>query len=284
MRVLPDQRTASTEDVGVGRSAETVACELLAYGEELAALGAAQVGGRFSDVVGADEFIKSSANAFLLGVLFTQGIPAERAWAGPYLLAQRLGHFDLVRLAEDVPAIARAVAAPPALHRFVHTLPGWIASAARRLLDEYVGRADAIWPDGSGVAEVTARLQRFDGIGPKKATMAAEILMRHFGVRLTGVEQGGVAYDVHVRRVFLRTGMAERDTPEAVADAARCACPEAPGRLDLAAWLVGRDWCRPTSPLCGECRLGPVCPQLVERRVTGVGSREVSRGGADAAS
>lgn len=277
MRVLPDERTASTEGGGIGRDPEAVACELLAYGEELAALGAAQVGGGFSDVAGADELIKSSANTFLIGVLFTQGIPAERAWAGPYLLSQRLGHFDLLRLANEQEAVARAVAAPPALHRFVHTLPGWIASAAGRLTNEYAGSAGNIWPDGTGVAEVTARLQRFDGIGPKKATMATEILMRHFGARLTGVDQGSVAYDVHVRRVFLRAGMAESDTPEAVVRAARRACPEAPGRLDLAAWLVGRDWCRPTHPACDQCRLGPVCPRLVERRVSGVGARGVRR-------
>ena len=51
--------------------------------------------------------------------------------------------------------------------------------------------------------------------------MAVEILRRHFGVELTGAEAGRVAYDVHVRRVFLRAGLVERDTPADVAAAAR---------------------------------------------------------------
>ena len=72
---------------------------------------------------------------------------------------------------------------------------------------------------------MTERLSAFDGIGRKKAVMAVEILMRHFGVPLAGVECGQVAYDVHVRRVFLRTGLADEDTPEAIDAAAARGVP-----------------------------------------------------------
>ena len=250
-----------------------VACELRAYGGELAAAGAAQTGSAFTGLPEADALLKDSPEAFLLGVLFTQGIPAERAWAGPYLLRERLGHLDLWRIAGDPAAVARAVAEPPALHRFVHTLPGWIVSAAVRVLAEYDGSAATIWPDGAHVREVRRRLEAFDGIGPKKAVMAVEILMRHFRVTLIGAESGSVAYDVQVRRVFLRTGLVDADTPEAVSEAAARACPEAPGTLDLAAWLVGRTWCRPTAPRCDKCRLSATCPRLVTRTAPGVGVR-----------
>lgn len=254
-------------------AAADVAALLRAFGEDLAADNAAQAGGAFTDQPEADALIKESAEAFLLGVLFTQGIPAERAWAGPYLLARRLGHLDLARIARDEPAVARAVATPPALHRFVHTLPGWISSAARRVVEEYGGSAARIWEPGSHVLEITRRLMAFDGIGEKKAAMAIEILRRYFGVPMCGVECGSVAYDVHVRRVFLRTGLAEADSPEAIRDAARRACPNAPGTLDLAAWLVGRDWCRPREPRCEACRLVAACPRLTERNAEGVGAR-----------
>jgi uncharacterized HhH-GPD family protein len=245
--------------------------ELLAFGRELAAAGAAQVGGSFTDDPAADALVRESPVVFLLGVLFTQGIPAERAWAGPYLLRERLGHLDLERLAAEEDAIARAVAHPPALHRFIYTLPKWIASAARRVLTEYGGRVEAIWAPGSHVLDVTDRLLAFEGIGEKKAAMAVEILMRHFGVPLVGEECGNVAYDVHVRRVFLRTGLVDHDTLQAVQDAARAVCGEAPGTLDLATWLVGREWCRPREPRCEECRLGRSCPRLTDRAVDGVG-------------
>jgi endonuclease III len=120
---------------------------------------------------------------------------------------------------------------------------------------------------------VTERLSAFDGIGRKKAVMAVEILTRYFGMELAGRECGQVAYDVQVRRVFLRAGLVDRDSVGEIEAAAAAACPEAPGTLDLAAWLIGRQTCRPRRPTCDECRLGAVCPRLVERNVTGVGAR-----------
>jgi endonuclease III len=43
--------------------------------------------------------------------------------------------------------------------------------------------------------------------------------------------------------------------------------------LDLAAWLVGREWCRPRTPACEACRLGAVCPRRADVVVEGVGAR-----------
>jgi len=206
-------------------------------------------------------------------VLFTQGVPAERAWAGPYLLRERLGHLDLRRLAAERAAVDEAVCRRPALHRFKHTLAGWISDGAGRLLECYDGDAARIWAPGSSVLEVTERLTRFSGIGRKKAAMAVQILTRHFGAALTGLDCGTVAYDVQVRRVFLRTGLVDADTPEAIAAAAARACPASPGNLDLPTWLVGRQWCHPARPDCDSCRLGVVCPRLVDRSVEGVGAR-----------
>jgi uncharacterized HhH-GPD family protein len=256
----------SAERSAVGR-------ELLAFGRELEALSAAQSGAAFTGRPGADALLEGSPNAFLLGVLFTQGIPAERAWAGPWELRERLGTLDLGYLAENPGAVRAAVQQPPMLHRFKETLPTWICSAAARLLDEYGGDAARIWPVGAEVINVTERLGEFDGIGRKKAVMAVGILTRHFGVELAGRECGQVAFDVHVRRVFLRTGLADVDSREAIEAAATAVCPEAPGTLDLAAWLVGRETCRPRAPRCDSCRLGDVCPRLVERSVEGVGVR-----------
>jgi hypothetical protein len=100
-----------------------------------------------------------------------------------------------------------------------------------------------------------------------------EILRRHFGVRLLSTEEGTVAYDVHVRRVFLRSGLAQVDDPEAIEAAARLASPAEPGLLDLPAWLVGREHCRPSQPRCDECRLGAVCARRCWIEVDGVGVR-----------
>ena len=208
---------------------EDVARAIVAYGQELSVAGAVQIGGAFTPNPEADAFVKASPAAFLIGVLFTQGIPAERAWSGPYLLAQRLGHFDVDRIAGSPNEVAVAFAQPPALHRFVKTLPGWVCSAAARIRDEYGGRAENIWPDGAHVIDVTDRLLSFRGIGEKKAAMAVEILTRSFGVPLVGRECGSVAYDVQVRRVFMRTGLIDSDTPAEVHRAAEGACPAIAG-------------------------------------------------------
>ncbi len=250
-----------------------MAAELLSFGRELEAQGAAQVGGSFSGNADADALIESSANAFLLGVLFTQGIPAERAWSGPFELLARLGTLDLAYLAQNPVAVREAFQRPPMLHRFKETLPRWICAAADRLVSEYSGNAENLWPAGAHVLEVTERLSAFEGIGRKKSVMAVEILTRHFGVELVGRECGQVAYDVQVRRVFLRSALVAEDTREAIEAAAEESCPDAPGTLDLPAWLVGREWCRPRAPRCDSCRLGAVCPRLVDRQVIGVGAR-----------
>jgi uncharacterized HhH-GPD family protein len=246
---------------------------LLAYAEELAAAGAAQVGEGFTDIPEADALIKASPNAFLLGVLFTQGIPAERAWAGPWLLQQRLGHLDLPRLAAERDAVAGAFARPPCLHRFKKTVAGWVSDAAERLLTCYDGDASRIWSPGTHVLEVGERLSAFPGIGRKKAAMAVELLLRYFGVELQGAESGRIAYDVHVRRVFLRAGLVDIDSADLVEAAAAAINPAAPGRLDLPTWLVGREWCRPATPACDKCRLSPACARRTWLSVEGPGAR-----------
>jgi uncharacterized HhH-GPD family protein len=257
--------------------AQGVAAELLNYGRELERQGAAQVGGSFTGDPDADALLRQP-NAFLLGVLFTQGIPAERAWRGPFGLMERIGTLDPGYLASHPVEVRAAVQEPPMLHRFKETLPRWISSAALRLLRDYDGDASRIWPPGEEVLEVVSRLSEFDGIGRKKAVMAAEILTRHFGVDLIGRERGQVAYDVQVRRVFLRSGLVDEDSREAIEAAAAAISPQSPGTLDLPAWLIGRQSCRPRSPLCDACRLGEVCPRKVTLDVAGVGSRRRAAG------
>lgn len=254
--------TASPSQVGL---------DLLAYGLELEREGAAQVGGSFTGDPDADALLTREPNAFLIGVLFTQGVPAERAWMGPWSLRQRLGTLDLAYLAANPDQVRDAVQAPPMLHRFKETLPRWISAAAVRIMECYSGDAGAIWADGSTVLDVIARLSEFDGIGRKKAVMATEILSRHMGVGLVGRQEGQVAYDVQVRRVFLRAGLVDEDSVEAIERVAREISPDAPGRLDLAAWLVGRQTCRPRTPMCDRCRLGVSCPRRVWISVRGVG-------------
>lgn len=259
-------------------SQQAVAAELVAYGRELEDAGAAQVGGSFSGIPEADALLERDPNAFLIGLLFTQGIPAERAWAGPWLLLQRLGRIDPEYLAGHPDEVRAAFQLPPMLHRFKETLPRWVSAAGAVLCERYDCDASLVWREGSTVLEVTERLSQFSGIGRKKAVMGAEILTRHFGVELEGRECGQVAYDVQVRRVFLRSGLVDRDRREDIEAVALSACPEAPGTLDLPAWLIGRETCRPREPRCDVCRLTGVCPRRTWVTPEGVGARQPRSG------
>ena len=246
---------------GLDTEAAAVVAALLAHGEVLAAQPPANA----APDPEADAFLRSDPFAFLVAVVLCQGITAERAWSSPWLLRQRLGHLDPERIVTDPEAVRAAIAQPPCIHRYVVNTPRWVVSAAQQVLDAYGGDAAAIWDDEPTVSELHRRLQAFDGIGQKKAAMAVEILERDLGVAVRDVTGSDVAYDVHVRRVFLRAGLADADDLAHMVERARLAHPERPGALDLPAWDVGRRWCRPRDPDCDACPLADACPRWIER-------------------
>ena len=244
-------------------SSKGVIQALLAYGETQAPQTIGN--SNFTPHPAANALIINNPFAFLLAVIFDQGIPAERAWRAPYELMQRLGHLDPDRMLADPDAVRAAVAQPPALHRYREKLPDWLASAARIVLENYGGEAERIWNDRPTALELQLRLDRFPGVGQKKAAMAVEILERDLRVPVRELDGSDIAFDVHVRRVFLRTGLAQYDDLAHMVDVARHANPERPGAIDLPAWLVGRQWCHAGIPNCAACVLRHVCPKDVSR-------------------
>jgi uncharacterized HhH-GPD family protein len=237
---------------------------MLAYGASLTTQRKSE-GVSYTPDIEANRFVLNDPFAFLIGVIFDQGIKAERAWAAPYELSLRLGYFNPQRLAGDVEAIRTAVQQRPKLHRFVNNLPDWVASAAQMVVREYGGDASNIWNDNPTAIVLQRRFTAFKGIGQKKAAMAVELLERDFDVAIVDLEGSDVAFDVHVRRVFLRTGLGEVDRLDDIVRSARLHHRERPGSLDGPAWHIGRRWCRPTNPLCSECVLTNVCPKFIDR-------------------
>jgi uncharacterized HhH-GPD family protein len=261
----PDPVRAATQKAAVP-SDVAIASALLAYRETT--VGHSESRLDFTPLEAADRLLRDNHFAFLLGVIFDEGIKAERAWEAPYLLKQRLGHLDPARMRDSLPAVRAAVGQSPALHRYLELMPEALVSAAARVCDEYDGDVDRIWNDDPTAAAVDARLQRFRRIGPKKAAMAVEILVTNFGVNLTEHAGTNVAYDVHVRRVFLRAGLVDHDSFAEVTAAGQRLHPERPGLLDLPTWLIGRRWCHPTHPQCSECALSDVCRKRTHLNVS----------------
>lgn len=147
----------------------------------------------------------------------------------------------------------------PALHRFPRVQATWVTRAAQRVVHDHAARADLIWKNGSSAGLVAGTLRMFDGVGQKKAAMAIDLLARRGALSSLSLEDTDVAYDVHVRRVFLRTGLADRDDPLVIGEVARRLAPLHPGGLDLPTWHVGRSWCRADHPFCDACPLAFTC-------------------------
>jgi uncharacterized HhH-GPD family protein len=235
----------------------------LAWGESQDQSRLPEVAVFVPDNAPAEEFVRTNAFAFLVAVIFDQGIVAERAWEAPYLLKQRLGHLDPHRTRNERDQVREAVATPPALHRYINNIPDWVVAAADRVVQTYGGDAARMWSDRPSATLLQKRFEAFMGIGPKKAAMAVEILVQRFGIDVADLSGTNLAYDVHVRRVFLRTGLAERDDQDHMLEQARGLNPSRPGALDGPAWAIGRDWCHPRAPSCPDCPLTTACPKLV---------------------
>lgn len=131
----------------------------------------------------ADAFLRESPTAVLMGILFDQRIRAEVAFSGPHKLFQRLGHFDLMKIASMDGELFRTVfSEPPAVHRFANVMSERTQEFARMLVDEYRGDAANIWSDGAPLATVQERISKIKGFGPGKLKKVVPA-MRLFGHR-----------------------------------------------------------------------------------------------------
>ena len=107
-------------------------------------------------------------------------------------------------------------------------------------------------------------MEEFKGISHKKAALGTLLLVRDFGVTLNNLSCIDIAYDVHVRRIFLRMGLTDKDNIKDVTAKARNICKEFPGSLTLPFWVAGREYCRPTNPNCEGCYLNQFCKKKTE--------------------
>lgn len=129
----------------------------------------------------ADAFLRESATAVLMGILFDQRIRAEVAFSGPLKLYKRLGHFDLKRIARmDAASFHDAFSEPPAVHRFANVMSGRTQDFARLIADDYDGDASNLWNDGAPLDVVQRRIAKIKGFGPGKLKKLVPA-MRLFG-------------------------------------------------------------------------------------------------------
>ncbi|MDQ3222632.1 MAG: hypothetical protein M3Q75_04045 [Gemmatimonadota bacterium] len=145
---------------------QAVAEALLTFRQSNEKLHASRLG--YAETAEADELLKADPFAFLLGVLLDEGIPAERAWEGPYKLKTRLGHLDPWLVRHQREEVRAAVAERPTIHRYVEIMADAIVRAAELVCSKYNGDASRLWAPGSMADEVDRRFRAFHKIGVKR--------------------------------------------------------------------------------------------------------------------
>jgi endonuclease-3 len=117
----------------------------------------------------------------------------------------------------------------------------YIVGTCRELMERYDG----------DVPRDRETLLTFPGVGPK----TADIVLTHcFG-------EAAIPVDVHVSRVSRRLGLAPTDaSPERVQSSLHTLIPRDKYLFyDRSIISIGKDYCRKTNPLCGECPLRDYC-------------------------
>jgi uncharacterized HhH-GPD family protein len=145
----------------------------------------------------ADALLSRDPFALLTGMLLDQQFPMERAFAGPRLLADRLGvdRLDPRAIAEfDPVAFAALAAGPPAVHRYPGSMAGRIQALARQLVDDYGGDTAALWTTAPTGADLLRRLRALPGFGDQKARIFVALLGKQCGIRPVGWREAAGAY------------------------------------------------------------------------------------------
>lgn len=211
-------------------------------------------------------------HAFVLACIADRQAKADIAWNLPHAIRERAGDFEFETL-RQLHESEWAAALASSGHRLATKMERLFPAAIRHIGDRYGGDASRIWRHGSSGAAVARRFLAFDGVGPKIANMAVNILIRDFGVALA-TPMPDIAVDTHVLRVFERLGLLDRLEHSELRSTqakqqhrlqlrARELNPEWPGELDWPAWRIGSTWCHARrSPKCEQCYMGSVCPRV----------------------
>jgi uncharacterized HhH-GPD family protein len=146
---------------------------------------------QIAQVPEADRLLSTDPLALLLGMLYDQQFPMERAFAGPYVLAQRIGvtSLDATALAALGPdTLIAAMATTPVVHRYPKAMAERTQAVCRILVAEYDGSAATLWETASSGAELLKRLTALPGFGKQKAQIFTALLAKQLGVRPDGWE------------------------------------------------------------------------------------------------
>ena len=111
----------------------------------------------------------------------------------------------------DPEELDRAFKGPPALHRFPGSMAKRTQALCATLVEQYGGRAEAVWTEAKTGDELLARLRALPGFGVEKARIFMAVLAKRLGVKPPGWEEAAAPFSDDVRR-----SVADADSPEAL--------------------------------------------------------------------
>ena len=134
--------------------------------------------------------------ALLIGMVLDQQVTMEKAFSSPAELARRLGgSLDAASIAAMEPEeLATVFKERPALHRFPGSMAGRVQQVSRAVVEDYGGKADAIWKGARNGEELVHRLQSLPGFGEQKSKIFAALLGKQLGVRPEGWREATAPY------------------------------------------------------------------------------------------
>jgi uncharacterized HhH-GPD family protein len=135
----------------------------------------------FTDDLKACKLLASDPFALLVGFAIDQQVPVQKAFAGPYVLKQRVGTLQPKKLAKL--DLDEAFRERPAIHRFPGAMAGRVQELAEFVSSEYGGNAARIWDEAKDADDLRKRLGALPGYGPMKVTALGSVLAKRFGVK-----------------------------------------------------------------------------------------------------
>ncbi len=207
--------------------------------------------------------IEHYPHAYVLACLMNCQVKVEKAWSIPYKVKEALKSFEINVLGSQTLEFYQHLFVSLSLHRFPNAKAGVFHSAIHHIQKNYGGDASRIWAGNPSSAAVVYRFLQFKGCGIKIATMTTNILARNFKIPLSDYYSIDISPDVHVKRVFERTGLVPINAPiEHIIYKARELNPEFPGIIDYSCWEIGSKYCKATNPLCSDCPIRSECKKI----------------------
>ncbi len=162
----------------------------------------------------ADALLARDSNALLIGMVLDQQVPMEKAFAGPAVIAERMGgSLDVAAIAAaDPEQFAALCATPPAVHRFPGSMAGRVQAVCRVLMADYRGDAENLWATAGTGAELRKRIATLPGFGEQKAAIFLALLGKQYGVAPDGWREAAGPYGEDGSRI----SVADVTSPESL--------------------------------------------------------------------